>query len=109
MAVVAPDQLVLGVDLGGFRIELGGLLIGVREHDQAVHLFDAPAVLDKSSSEVIEQLLVGGSFAHHTEIARGADNSAAEVVMPDAIGHHARGERILRIGQPVRQRTAAAC
>ena len=36
-----------------------------------------------------------GTFAQPTEVARGLDDAASEVVLPNAIDHHARRERIL--------------
>ena len=108
MAVVAPHELVFGIDLGCFLAIFRGLLIGVREHDEAVHFLDAPTVLDEGGGEVIEQLLVGGSFAHHAEIAGAADDAAAETTIPDAVGHDARGERIGRVARRFGERAAAA-
>src|SRR5882724_11363050 len=42
------------------------------------------------------------------EIARGADQTRTKVVLPDAIDHHAREQRIVRAGQPFSQRLAAS-
>jgi len=41
-------------------------------------------------------------------VVRGGDQAAPEVVLPDPVDHDPRGERMLRIGQPARQREAAA-
>ena len=44
-----------------------------------------------------------GAGAHAAEIVRRVDDAAAEVILPDAIHHHARGERIVGIGDPLGQ------
>ena len=41
------------------------------------------------------------------EITRGVHQSFPEVVLPHAIDHHARGERIGGIGDPLGQRQTA--
>jgi hypothetical protein len=51
---------------------------------------------------------MGGALAHDTEVAGRADDPASKVIMPDAIHHHARGQRILGIGEPTRQRGATS-
>jgi len=38
------------------------------------------------------------------EVVEGRDDAAAEMMVPDPIGHHARGQRILRRGEPFGQR-----
>ena len=47
-------------------------------------------------------------LAHDAEIAGRADDALAEMIMPDAIHHHARRQRILRVRQPLRQRRPPA-
>src|SRR5437899_1306618 len=42
-------------------------------------------------------------IAHAAEIARRADDAASEMVMPDAVHHHPRAERILRRRDPLRE------
>ena len=51
---------------------------------------------------------MGGAFAHLAEVVAGLDEAAAEVALPDAVDHHAGGERVLRIGDPAGQGEAAA-
>src|SRR2546422_7462649 len=48
-----------------------------------------------------------GTRAVGAEIARGVHQSVPEMVLPDAIDHHARGERIGGIGDPLSQRETA--
>ena len=38
-----------------------------------------------------------GRIAHHTEIAGSADDTAAEVVMPEPVDHDARRQRVVRL------------
>src|SRR5438105_8108006 len=47
-------------------------------------------------------------LAHLSEIARRADDSFAEVPLPDAVRHDARRQRIRRAREPARQLRAAA-
>src|SRR5262245_55421939 len=44
-----------------------------------------------------------GQFYDPAEIIDGANQAGAEQVMPDAIDHHARGQRIVRAGDALRQ------
>ena len=44
-----------------------------------------------SLRQPVEQFGMRGPLAHDAEIARRADDALAEVIMPDAIHHHARG------------------
>ena len=46
--------------------------------------------------------------ARHAEVIDGGDQALAEQVLPDAVDHHARGERVLRAGQPLGQLEPAA-
>lgn len=47
-------------------------------------------------------------LAARAEVVRRRDEAAAEVVLPKAIHHHARGERVRGIGNPVREFEPAA-
>ena len=47
-------------------------------------------------------------FAERAEVAGRADDAAAEVVHPDAVDEHAARQRMLAVGQPVRERQPAA-
>ena len=50
-----------------------------------------------------------GFFAEHAEVARVRGQPATEVLLPHAVHHHARRERILRRSEPLRERAAATC
>ena len=44
-----------------------------------------------------------GRVAHEAEVARAADDAAAEVVLPDTVGDHTCGERVVRSRDPARE------
>ena len=46
---------------------------------------------------------MAGASAHAAEVVRGSDDAAAKMILPDAVHHHAGGERIVRIGHPLGQ------
>src|SRR5438093_5851356 len=48
------------------------------------------------------------TLAHLSQVVRIARNALAEVILPDAIDHDARGQRIFRTRNPIGQRQAAA-
>src|SRR6266542_1336360 len=51
---------------------------------------------------------MGRRLTLFAEVVRGWHNALAEVILPDAIDHHARRERICGIGDPLSQLQAAA-
>ena len=73
-----------------------------------MHVLHAPAAADELGGQPVEQFGMRRALAHDAEIAGRADDAAAEVIMPDAIDHDARGQRIVGVGEPLRQRGAAA-
>src|SRR5262245_50539123 len=72
-----------------------------------MHGFHAPATRHELTGEPVEQLRKQGSFAHFSKVARRADNSFSEMMLPDAGHHHAGGERILGLRQPLGKSTPA--
>src|SRR4051794_33062153 len=68
-----------------------------------MHRLDIPAGFYESDRQPIEQLRMRRAFAIYTKIAWCADDSGAEVTLPDAIHHNSRGQRVVRIGDPFRQ------
>src|SRR5579871_6918065 len=60
----------------------------------------APALLDEAVSQPVQQLRMRRPFAISAKVVGGTDDSAAEMVLPDPIHHHARGERIVRACDP---------
>ncbi len=60
------------------------------------------------AGRIIEQIGMRRRRAAHAEVAGRFHQTRSEVVMPDAIDHHPRGERILGIGDGVRRQEPAA-
>ena len=71
------------------------LLVSRGELNQPVQLLHAPPGAHKLTRQVVEQLRVTRSVAAGAEVVRRGDEAGAEVVVPDAIDHHTRGQRIL--------------
>jgi hypothetical protein len=70
-----------------------------------MHLLHAPALLREFRGQPIEQLGIGWRIALASEVAWRADDAAAEVPGPEPIHHNAGGERMLRLREPLGQRT----
>ena len=109
----ALPALRCGQDLfgiGGFAGILrrrGRLPVNRRGEDEPVKFLDAPAIGHETTRHPVEQFRMGGLFTEPAEVAAGRDKALAEVVLPDAVDHHAGAERILRVGQPPGQLGAA--
>ena len=65
-------------------------------------------LLEQLAGQPIEQLRMARRLAQAAEVAAAIHQAAAEVILPEAIDHHARRQRIVGRGQPVGQRRAAA-
>ena len=74
----------------------------VAGQDQAVKFFDRPAVVDEPGGQIIEQFGMSRLVAHHAEVAGSPHQPFAEMRLPNAIDDHARRQRVLRIGEPLR-------
>ncbi len=85
-----------------------GLLIGRGVDDEPVHGLDRPAGPDEFRGQPVEQLGMRGRGAEPAEVVRRPYQPLAEMVLPDAVHHHPRGQRILRAGQPASQFQPAA-
>src|SRR2546423_1257992 len=97
-----PEKLVIGVLLRG-EGRSGGqvlLLISAAEQDQAMQRLHAEAVFDELIGEPVEELGMSGTAAHAAKIVRGGDDAGSEMILPDAIDHHARRQRIRRFCNP---------
>ena len=103
LARETPEQFVLRVGLRGEFIVARRLPVSAGGHDEAVHFFDAPAAPHKFGCQKIQQVGVSRAVPSGPEIARRADDAAGEMILPDAVDHHARGERIVRVGENVGQ------
>ena len=74
---------------------------------RCIALIDQP-LSTKRVRQVVEQLGMRGPFAELAEVARRAHDAVAEMMLPDAVHHHARGERIVRVGDRFGQFQPAA-
>src|SRR5450432_1119001 len=61
-----------------------------------MELFQRPALAREAGGEIVEQLGMAGLFALCAEVAGRANQTGAEVMGPDTIDDHPRGERIIR-------------
>src|SRR5438045_464467 len=73
-----------------------------------MELLKAPASFHEFACQPIEELRMRWPFAFQAEVARGRHNSAAKMILPDAIDHYASGQWILRVGQDICQSSAAS-
>ena len=86
-----------------------GLLVGARQHDQAVQRLERPALVLEPGGQVVEQLGMAGRRAAGAEVAGGRHQRLAEVVHPDAVDDDPAGERIVgRRDRPGQVEPAAA-
>ena len=72
-------------------------------------MFQAPAGADELGGQPVEQLGMRRPAAQAAEVAGRGNQTAAEMILPDAIHHHAGGERIILGSDPLGQRAPAAC
>ena len=92
---------------------LGGGMIGILpvrgtgDH-QPVQVLEAPAFGDQPSGEPIEQFGMRGRRAEFAKIAGVGGQPAAEMLLPHAVDHHARGEGVVGARNPIGQSRAAA-
>src|SRR4051812_4133444 len=66
-------------------------------------MLETPAMLDELGGEPIQERGMRRAIAFDAELAGSADDAFAKMVMPHAIDDHARSERIVRIGEHVRE------
>ena len=76
------------------------LLIGAAEHDQLMKTFDSPLSIHKFCGEPVEQVRVGRRIALEPEVVWRPDDGFAEMVLPEAIHHHASGKRVAAVSDP---------
>jgi len=68
-----------------------------------------PELLDWLAGEPVEQLGMRRGLALHAKVIRRRDEAAPEVMLPDAVHHHAREQAsraVLGVGEPLAQRHA---
>ena len=96
----APQQRRIRIHASFGRIVGARSAVSIRQHDLAMQWLHAPSAGDQLLREQIEQLGMRGALAVVAEVARRIHESAAEVLLPDAIRQHARRQRISRIPEP---------
>ena len=106
--ILPPEQRVLGVGRPARPVRTRRLAVGRARDDQPVHRLQAPAARDELGRQPVEQLRVRGFVAHRAEVAGGADEAPAEVVLPEPVDHHAGRQRMVGPDQPIGQRRAPA-
>ena len=107
-AVHPPEQEVVGVDVGVGGVVVARLLVYGGLHDQPVQVFDGPTVFHEVIGQVVQHGGMRGRGRADAEIARSGYQRAVEMVHPDAVDHHARGQRIILAGDGLGQLQAAA-
>ena len=55
-------------------------------------------IFHETRGQIVQQFGMAGPVAHLAEVAGRAHDARAEMIEPDAIHHHARGQRIGRAG-----------
>ena len=68
-----------------------------------------PSRGDESTRQPVEQLGVAGPFSRGAEVAGRLDQPSTEVVLPDSVDHHPRGERVAFRCERMRQIRAGRC
>ncbi len=103
----APEERVVGIEVGGLRGGGGGELVGAAEDDLAEEFLEGPAGRLEAEGEVVEEFRVGGLLAEGTEVVGGADQAATEEVEPGAVDGDPGGEGIPGSGEPIGELEAA--
>ncbi len=96
---IEKSKYIVGL-LRRFELDRRALTIGRAGHDEAMQFLQRLAVLGEPIREPVEQLGMGWQRAHVTEVVRCLHNSAAEVIMPDAVHQRAARVQVARIGDP---------
>ena len=107
-----PDNAASSRFCGSISLRRGGgwlaswkVRVSTSDADQPLH---RPAFLDERGGQVVEQLGVRRQFADVAEVVDRADQAGAEQMMPDAVDHHPRRQRIVGAGDPLGQFQPAA-
>ena len=88
--------------------EAARLLVHRAGHDQTVHRFDGPTVLDKKGCQMIQQLRMTWGLSAQTEIIRRLYQPGSEMIFPEPIYQHTHSQWIIRACQPLCQFEATA-
>ena len=82
---------------------LVALPVGLGHHhflEQSLHV---PLQIHELHRQPVEQLRMRGRITMNTPIAGRADNTHAEMVLPEPINHHSRRKGVVLARQPARQ------
>jgi hypothetical protein len=102
-------RVVAGVESGVilvFRERLAAALIGLALHDGAHERLEIELLLHEVRGRVTQQFFIAGRV-RHAEVVHGLDQRHSEEVFPHAIRDAAGEPRVLRRGEPLRERNAA--
>ena len=78
----------------------GGLAVGGRGHDQALHGLHVPVAF-KFGGEPVQHVALYRLVALRSEILGGLDEAATEMELPVTVDGHARGQGMLRAEEPL--------
>ena len=106
-AIHAPEQTVVAVELCCVVAVLADLAIGGAGDDEAMQMFQGAGAVAQFGREPVEQFRMRRCAAHAPEITRGVADAATEMIMPHPVSDAAPGERVLVIGDPIRERSTA--
>jgi len=106
-AVHAPEETVVTIELCCVVAVLAALPIRGAGDDEAMEMLQGASIVAQFTREPVEQFGMRWHPAHSTEIARGIADAATEMIMPYAVRDAAPGERVLVIGNPIRECGAA--
>jgi hypothetical protein len=101
-------EAVVGVGFVGAFVMVAAELVGAARHDLGDEGLHRPAMLDEARREVVEQGGVGRGLARGPEVVGSLDETDAEEMLPDAVGHDPRGEGMLGAGDPAGELEPAA-
>ena len=104
----APEVRVVRVALRVLRVERARHLVRAREHDLADELLRAPAIGDEARGEMVEQRGIRRLLPAHAEVVGRRHDAVAEEMQPHAVRPHACGERVVLVGDPLRELESAA-
>ena len=106
--VRAPEEIVVRVGREVFGVGHTAELVSAGQGNLADQLLHRPAVRHEAARQVVEQFRMRRALAGRAEVVWRADDALAEKVLPNAVGHDAGRERVLRAGDPVGQFDPAA-
>ena len=89
LAIHPPEKMIIGIGALVERVVVATLLVGGGEEDEAMEIFERPAVGDEVGGEVIEEFWMRGRLPSRAEIVRRTHQPDAKVVLPRPIAQYA--------------------